>query len=150
PHDLHVVWRLQSQAARAATRLGAVRRQGAGQDQAVLAIQQPRVPALPRRRPLVRRSGHAQERAGTDAVDSAEPDVLLDLWLPRHRAHRRQARESADVGGAQMNTEMMQTRLRISSMLVAAGLVVEATSLGWKHPTAFLWFVIVGGGLMAA
>jgi hypothetical protein len=49
-----------------------------------------------------------------------------------------------------MNTEILQKRLRTSSILVAAGLVVEASSLGWQHPTAFLLFVMVGGGLMAA
>jgi len=30
------------------------------------------------------------------------------------------------------------------------GLVIEAVSLGWRHPTAFLLFVLVGGAAMAA
>jgi hypothetical protein len=39
---------------------------------------------------------------------------------------------------------------RRSAALVLAGLTVEAVSLGWQHPTAFLVFFIVGGALLAA
>ena len=35
-----------------------------------------------------------------------------------------------------------------SGTLVAAGLLVEALSLFWNHPTAFLLFVFVGAGLV--
>ena len=41
-------------------------------------------------------------------------------------------------------------RLRASAVLVMLGLVVEIVSLTWRHPTAFILFVGVGGTLMAA
>ena len=41
-------------------------------------------------------------------------------------------------------------RLRLSALLVMLGLVVEVISLTWRHPTAFILFVGVGGTLMAA
>lgn len=40
-------------------------------------------------------------------------------------------------------------RLRGSALLVMLGLVVEIVSLTWRHPTAFILFVGVGGTLMA-
>lgn len=49
-----------------------------------------------------------------------------------------------------MNEETLQERLRLSALLVMIGLVVEAASLTWRHPTAFIVFVLVGGTAMAA
>ena len=49
-----------------------------------------------------------------------------------------------------MTEAALQGRVRISAVLVMAGLVVEIASLTWRHPTAFLVFVGVGGLLMAA
>jgi hypothetical protein len=45
---------------------------------------------------------------------------------------------------------LMERRLRISGMLIALGLVVEALSLIRIHPLAFLGFMFVGGGLLVA
>jgi hypothetical protein len=39
---------------------------------------------------------------------------------------------------------------RISGILLIAGLCVEALSLFWVHPLAFLSFFIVGGVLLGA
>lgn len=41
-------------------------------------------------------------------------------------------------------------RLRLAGVLVALGLVIEAATLLWPHPTAFLVFVLLGGLLVAA
>ncbi len=43
----------------------------------------------------------------------------------------------------------IESRIRTSGCLVLLGLLVEAISLLWSHPTAFLLFVFVGGGLIA-
>ncbi len=43
----------------------------------------------------------------------------------------------------------IEHRLRTAGILLIAALVVDAVSLLWSHPTAFLVFVFVGGGLMA-
>ena len=40
--------------------------------------------------------------------------------------------------------------MRLSAGLVLSGLVIEAVSLRWSHPTAFLLFAIVGGACLAA
>jgi hypothetical protein len=45
---------------------------------------------------------------------------------------------------------LLARRLRISGLLVALGLTVEAITLLWSHPTAFLVFLLVGGSLVAA
>jgi hypothetical protein len=45
---------------------------------------------------------------------------------------------------------LMERRLRISGMLIALGLLVEALSLIRIHPLAFLGFMFVGGGLLVA
>jgi hypothetical protein len=42
----------------------------------------------------------------------------------------------------------MERRLRISGILIALGLLVEALSLMRVHPLAFLGFMFVGGGLL--
>ena len=49
-----------------------------------------------------------------------------------------------------MNQPRIDRRLRISGVLLILGLAVEATSLLWVHPTAFLVFLLVGGVAMAA
>ena len=45
---------------------------------------------------------------------------------------------------------LLARRLRISGLLVALGLIVEAITMLWSHPTAFLVFLLVGGSLVAA
>ncbi|MFN7927788.1 MAG: hypothetical protein U0Y68_07555 [Blastocatellia bacterium] len=42
----------------------------------------------------------------------------------------------------------LEKRLRRSGLLVATGLVVELITLHWTHPTAFLFFLLLGGTLM--
>jgi hypothetical protein len=42
----------------------------------------------------------------------------------------------------------MEKRLRISAMLVFAGLLIELVTLFWSHPTAFLVFLLLGGTLI--
>jgi hypothetical protein len=41
-------------------------------------------------------------------------------------------------------------RLQLAGLLVSLGLIVEAVTLLWSHPTAFLVFLLVGGLLVAA
>ena len=41
-------------------------------------------------------------------------------------------------------------RLKVSGLLIALGLIVEAVTLLWAHPTAFLAFLFLGGTLVAA
>lgn len=43
----------------------------------------------------------------------------------------------------------LQKRLRVAGVLVVLGLLVELTTLHWSHPTAFLFFLLLGGTLMA-
>ena len=43
----------------------------------------------------------------------------------------------------------VQKRIRVSGMLIIAGLLVELLTLHWSHPTAFLFFLLLGGTLMA-
>lgn len=43
----------------------------------------------------------------------------------------------------------IERRLQISGALIASGLLVELISLIWSHPTAFLFFLLLGGSLMA-
>ena len=40
-------------------------------------------------------------------------------------------------------------RLRLAALLVAVGLLIEASTLIWAHPTAFLAFLGVGAVLVA-
>jgi uncharacterized membrane protein YczE len=42
----------------------------------------------------------------------------------------------------------LRRRLRLAGILVALGLVVEAVTLFWRHPTAFLVFLFVGALLV--
>lgn len=41
-------------------------------------------------------------------------------------------------------------RLRLAGLLVSLGLLIEAATLFWPHPTAFLAFLLLGGVLVAA
>ena len=45
---------------------------------------------------------------------------------------------------------LLLRRLRLAGLLVVLGLVVEAVTLLWSHPTAFLVFLGVGGLLVGA
>ena len=47
-------------------------------------------------------------------------------------------------------TTKIEKRLRLSGLLLIAGLLVELVTLNWSHPTAFLFFLLLGGVLMAA
>jgi hypothetical protein len=49
-----------------------------------------------------------------------------------------------------MTPGRLEERLRVAAALVMLGLVVELGSLTWRHPTAFIVFVLAGGALMAA
>ena len=50
-----------------------------------------------------------------------------------------------------MNTQptKIERRIRLAGILLIAGLVVELVTLRWSHPTAFLFFLLLGGALMA-
>ena len=41
-------------------------------------------------------------------------------------------------------------RLRLAGLFVILGLLIEAATLFWPHPTAFLAFLLLGGSLVAA
>ena len=41
-------------------------------------------------------------------------------------------------------------RLRLAGLLTVLGLLIEAATLFWPHPTAFLVFLLLGGVLVAA
>ncbi len=41
-------------------------------------------------------------------------------------------------------------RLRLAGLLLGLGLLIEAATLFWSHPTAFLVFLLLGGALVAA
>jgi hypothetical protein len=51
---------------------------------------------------------------------------------------------------AEETGDALTGRLRTAGALIAAGLVVEAGSLYWAHPTAFLVFAGLGGTAIAA
>ena len=42
----------------------------------------------------------------------------------------------------------IERRIRISGSLLIAGMLVELVTLRWSHPTAFLFFLLLGGALM--
>jgi len=50
-----------------------------------------------------------------------------------------------------MNTQptKIERRIRMAGILLIAGLLVELVTLRWSHPTAFLFFLLLGGALMA-
>ncbi len=43
----------------------------------------------------------------------------------------------------------IEKRIRLSGVLLIAGLLVELVTLRWSHPTSFLFFLLLGGSLMA-
>ena len=43
----------------------------------------------------------------------------------------------------------IERRIRLAGILLIAGLLVELITLQWSHPTAFLFFLMLGGALMA-
>jgi hypothetical protein len=43
----------------------------------------------------------------------------------------------------------IERRIRISGSLLIAGMLVELVTLRWSHPTAFLFFLLLGGALIA-
>lgn len=49
-----------------------------------------------------------------------------------------------------MTSEKNLRRLRLSALLLIAGLVIQAATLFWSHPTAFVFFLVGGGTLVAA
>ena len=46
--------------------------------------------------------------------------------------------------------EPASSRLRLSGMLIAAGIAVELATLFWNHPVSFFLFACVGGALISA
>ena len=42
----------------------------------------------------------------------------------------------------------VQKRIRIAGIFIIAGLFVELITLRWSHPTAFIFFILLGGTLM--
>jgi RsiW-degrading membrane proteinase PrsW (M82 family) len=44
----------------------------------------------------------------------------------------------------------IERRIRISAVLLIVGLAIEAITLHWAHPTAFLVFMFIGGTFMGA
>ncbi len=47
-------------------------------------------------------------------------------------------------------TTALEKRIRAASLLTIGGLGTELMSLMWRHPTAFVLFVGLGGFLLAA
>jgi len=47
-----------------------------------------------------------------------------------------------------MDRSKLERRLRVSGLLLLAGLGVELVTLFWSHPTAFLLYIFLGGILM--
>jgi hypothetical protein len=52
------------------------------------------------------------------------------------------------VAEEEVSSPKIDRYLRISGILMISGLLVEAASLYWAHPTAFLVFMFIGGTLM--
>ncbi len=50
-----------------------------------------------------------------------------------------------------MNTYLtkIERRIRLAGIMLIAGLLVELVTLRWSHPTAFLFFLLLGGALLA-
>jgi uncharacterized membrane protein HdeD (DUF308 family) len=53
------------------------------------------------------------------------------------------------VTGTDVAPELFR-RLKLAGLLVILGLAVEALTMFWSHPTAFLVFLLLGGLLVAA
>lgn len=39
----------------------------------------------------------------------------------------------------------LERRIQVSGGLICLGLIIEAVTLNWSHPTSFLVFIIAGG-----
>jgi hypothetical protein len=48
------------------------------------------------------------------------------------------------------NASRLQRKFKTAAYLLTAGLLVEAFTLHWAHPTSFLLFICLGGTLVAA
>ena len=44
----------------------------------------------------------------------------------------------------------IESRIRVSGILVMIGLMIELVTLNWAHPTAFIFFLVIGGGFIAS
>ena len=42
----------------------------------------------------------------------------------------------------------IERRIRIAGMLVIVGLALQLVTLRWNHPTAFIFFIVFGGGFV--
>ena len=49
-----------------------------------------------------------------------------------------------------VHSGLLSRRLKLAGILVALGLIVEALTMFWRHPTAFLVFLFLGALLVAA
>jgi hypothetical protein len=47
-----------------------------------------------------------------------------------------------------MTLEALHHRLKLSGILIAAGLVLEVATLYWSHPITFVAFILGGGTLV--
>jgi len=47
-------------------------------------------------------------------------------------------------------TPVLSRRLKLAGILIALGLIVEALTMFWRHPTAFLVFLFLGALLVVA
>jgi fucose permease len=47
-------------------------------------------------------------------------------------------------------TPVLSRRLKLAGILVGLGLIVEALTMFWQHPTAFLVFLFLGALLVGA
>lgn len=45
-------------------------------------------------------------------------------------------------------TTKIEKQIRLAGVLLVIGLAVELVTLHWSHPTAFLFFLLLGGTLM--
>jgi polyferredoxin len=54
------------------------------------------------------------------------------------------------VAAPPRRVRVMEKRIRISAVLLILGLLIEAFSLHWAHPTAFVVFVGIGGTMIGA
>src|SRR5262249_7715727 len=82
-------------------------------------------------------------------TDKGEPVGLHDQRVPQHHPQRRAVERRHILEGAIAMTKI-EKRIRMAGILLIAGLLVELATLRWSHPTAFLFFLTLGGLFMAA
>src|SRR5215470_20280432 len=110
------------------------------------------MPALSPRRALVRRIGGAHQRPADAVTDQGESTDLLDQRVPQHHPQRRAVERRYILEGAgpmKIQSPKIERRIRQAGILLIAGLLVELVTLRWSRPTAFLFFLLLGGALMA-